>query len=274
MLKAARWRKTVDKKRGELRRAHFTRGHDELAVLDRAGPTDVSGDRDIVRRIAEHHLRPRGPEQALVGLSPGGVAADQPVLSDVPDIAKTGDRIAGKRFGNAVGRIGLIGGRAIGQLAQGNVDLGQLEPGERQVVVELERREILELQGQQVTVPAGILGKLVVGDHIGANVGFAHVAQANGRDQFHPDQLRRRDPAVAGDDAVVFVHEHRIDEPEMPYGARDLRDLFLGMRARVRRPKHQRRCRLIFDFEVGHLLLPPPLPGGFLIWRRPHRPRR
>ena len=61
------------------------------------------------------------------------------MLSDVPDIAKTGDRIAGKRFGNAVGRIGLVGGRAIVQLAQGNVDRGQLEPGERQVVVELER---------------------------------------------------------------------------------------------------------------------------------------
>ena len=92
-------------------------------------------------------------------LSPVEVAAGQPVLSDVPDIARTGDRIAGKGLGNAVGRIGLTGGRAIFQLAQGNVDLGQFEPGERQVVFDLERREILELQGQQVTIPACVLGK-------------------------------------------------------------------------------------------------------------------
>ena len=114
---------------GELLRAHFPRGHDEFAVLHRAGAADVAADPDIVRRIAEHHLRPRGAEQALVGLALGGVAADQAVLADVPDIARAGDRIAGEGVGNMVGRIGRIGARAILELAQGNVDLGQLEPG-------------------------------------------------------------------------------------------------------------------------------------------------
>jgi hypothetical protein len=41
----------------KLRRGHLARGHCEITVLDRAQPRRVAVDRDIVRRICEHHVR-------------------------------------------------------------------------------------------------------------------------------------------------------------------------------------------------------------------------
>ena len=55
------------------------------------------------------------------------------------------------------------------------------------------------------------------------------------RHRFDAKQARRCDPAVPGDDALLGVDQHRIDEPEPPDRLRDLLYLSLGMGARVTR---------------------------------------
>ena len=94
--------------RREFGRRHLAGGHGELAVLDGAKAADVAGNRHIVGRIGEHHLRPGVAEQLLIGLESGGIAADQAMVADPPDVAQTGDRRASRDFNDGVCRIVIV----------------------------------------------------------------------------------------------------------------------------------------------------------------------
>jgi hypothetical protein len=50
--------------------------------------------------------------------------------------------------------------------------------GDRQVEFAIELRQVLKLDRQQVSIPAGILGQLVVGHDVGAFLGLRHGRQA------------------------------------------------------------------------------------------------
>jgi hypothetical protein len=51
----------------------------------------MARDRDVVGRVGKDHLCPLAAEQRLIGFSPRRIAADQPVLANLPDITGPGD---------------------------------------------------------------------------------------------------------------------------------------------------------------------------------------
>ena len=103
---------------------------------------------------------------------------------------------------------------------------GGLETGDGDVDVEFELQEALELDGEQLPVPARVFGKLVVGDDVGADLGGREVREADRRHLLDAEPYRRFDAAVAGDDAAVTIDQHRVGKPKPLDAVRDLADLF------------------------------------------------
>lgn len=247
---------------GELGTAHFARGHGEFTVLDAAKTRHVPADRYIIWRIGEHHRGLLGAEQGGIGFRAGGVATDQAVRTDAPDVARTVNCRASGRFRHGIGRILAITIQR--QFADQHVDLRRIEAGDRDIEVKVEFREILELKPQQFTVPASVFGQPVVGDDIGADVGLAHVGKPHRRHFSHADQLRGFYAAMTRDDAGFLVDQNRIGEAEAPDGGRDLFELLLRMRAGIAYARAQFADPAIDDFKLCHDVA-PSMTGAFRI---------
>jgi hypothetical protein len=61
------------------------------------------------------------------------------------------------------------------------------------------------------SIPAGVERQLVVGEHIGAALRRREVRQDDARHLVEAEQMRGEHPAVAGDNAVLFV-DHELKE--------------------------------------------------------------
>lgn len=107
--------------------------------------------------------------------------------------------------------------------------------------------ERLEFAGQHGVVPAGVQGELVVGDDVGADLGLCQAFQAQAGHGGQPEALRGLCAAVAGDDAVVRVDEHRVGEAEFADGGGDLGDLPGRVGAAVARVGHELGDREVFE---------------------------
>jgi hypothetical protein len=67
-----------------------------------------------------------------------------------------------------------------------------------------QRGQLAEFQGEQFTVPASLLGELVVGHHIGALLGWGEMRQPQDRDTAHLEELGRGNPTMARQDSIVL----------------------------------------------------------------------
>src|ERR1700741_4508702 len=81
---------------GELAGCHFSRSHRKFAVFYRATTTDVTADRNIVRRVGEDHLCPFSTEQLLVRANVCSVSTDEAMPAYLPDISVPGHRGASR----------------------------------------------------------------------------------------------------------------------------------------------------------------------------------
>ena len=130
---------------------------------------------------------------------------------------------------------------------------GGLETGDGDVDGEFELQEALELDGEQLPVPARVFGKLVVGDDVGADLGGREVREADRRHLLDAEPYRRFDAAVAGDDAAVTIDQHRVGKPKPLDAVRDLADLFFfGVGPGVGDPGLERGGVLVADLEAVH----------------------
>src|SRR5215207_3235143 len=121
-------------------------------------------------------------------------------------------------------------GALLGVIEQ-DIDLGKREAGE--LKIELHVNEGLQLDRQDIPIPAGVLRKLVVSDHIRPPLGVIEVRQPERRDAFDAKELRCLDPAMTGNDLVLIADEDRIRETEALDASGNLLDLFLGVGASV-----------------------------------------
>src|ERR1700730_4522 len=117
-----------------------------LAVLDRAKAADVAGNRHIVGRIGEHHLRSGVAEQLLIGLKLSGIAADQAMIADPPDVARTAYRRASCNLNNGVCSIIIVRGER--KLANQQVDFRQIKARQRNVEIDFELGQVLQLDSE------------------------------------------------------------------------------------------------------------------------------
>src|SRR5215207_7579436 len=93
-------------------------------------------------------------------------------------------------------------GALLGVIEQ-DVDFGKREAGELEI--KLHVNEGLQLDRQDIAIPAGVLRKLVVGDDIGPSLGLVEMRQPERRDAFHAEELRCLDPAMTGNDLVLIA---------------------------------------------------------------------
>ena len=103
--------------------------------------------------------------------------------------------------------------RGLPRFIEQQIDLGEREAGDLHVEFQID--EGLQFDREQLAVPAGVQGQLVVGDDIGPALRRIEVGQAKRRNALHPEKLGGFDPAMPGDDLVVIADQDRIGEAEL-----------------------------------------------------------
>jgi len=124
------------------------------------------------------------------------------MAADPPDVARTGNCRASGNLNNGVCSIIV---RRKRKLAVQKIDFREVKPCYRNVEINLELGEVLQLNSEQGAVPAGVFGKPIIGNHVGPNLSLAHVGQAHGRDLIKADDFGSFDAAVTGNDAVSVI---------------------------------------------------------------------
>ena len=93
-----------------------------------------------------------------------GIAAQEPVLAELPEIAAARGRV----FRQRRQRVRWL--RCVAKVGDQQIDFGGLETGERDIepVRGQDLDELAELKREHFAIPAGLLGDLVIGDQVGA----------------------------------------------------------------------------------------------------------
>jgi hypothetical protein len=194
---------------------------------------DVAVDGDVVGGIHEHNLGLSPAEEERVRVGFRGIHAKKAMRPDQPQIAGARDH-GGVQIdlGDRVGGIGFVGPRIPDQ----EINLRGLESDHLEVKAEIELGQVLELESKEVSVPAGVLGELVVGDYVGADLRLGEMLEPKRRNGRHSEELRRAYAPVARDHGIAAVDEDGIGEPERLDRGRDLADLLFGMRSGISLP--------------------------------------
>ena len=124
-----------------------------------------------------------------------------------------------------------------------------ISASEKPVSVTSKSRSIkrLQLDRQDLAVPAGVERELVVGQHIGASLLGAEMRQPQRRHGRNAEFLGCHHPAVAGDDLALVADQHRVGEAEALDAVGDLTDLLPRMAPRIARIGSQRVHRQHLD---------------------------
>jgi hypothetical protein len=165
------------------------------------------------------------------------------------------DRRTGGGFGGSIGGV-FRRGLAV-EPGDPHVDLARLEADDLDAEVELGKREVLELLGQEPFVPLRGLGEPIVGDHQGAAFLLAQPLDRDRRDLRPAEFAAGLDPAMPGNDFVFVIDQRRHRGPEGPDRTLELLDLLLRVMARVLRIGLQLVEPAVDDFEPR-----APLLGG------------
>ena len=158
---------------GELRPAHLAGGKGELAVLDRAEPADVAVDLHVVGWIGEDEVGPSAVHQRFEVDRAPRVAAQQPVTSELPEVARCA-RPGSRRHTplHPQVRRGHPGSASPASSIAKSTS-ARLNPVSSTSNSKIDQR--LELDREDFLVPPGIERELVVGQHIGAPLGLGEV---------------------------------------------------------------------------------------------------
>ena len=177
----------------------------------------------------------------------GGVAAEQAVFTKQPEITSLTDRLFfGLRDLIVIGKSGFIFNRQ--QLIQFLIRKTD------DIKVESQFLDFGQLEFEQIFIPTGVLGDLVVGDHQSLALRFSKMAQHDYRHLFQPQLLRGHQAAVSGNDDIVIANQDRIDETELGNRTGDLRHLPIIVGARITRIGDQPLERpVLHRFDRGRL---------------------
>ena len=148
--------------------------------------------------------------------------------TDLPPVAGPRDRRT-RDLRNGVRRIGLLCGGI--EAADQHIDLRHIEAGYRDIEVEIELDQVLQLDGQDLRIPARFLGQSIVGKDVGTFFSFAEMFEPNDWHGLKTKKLGSLDATVAGDDDVVLVDQDRIVKAEGTDAGRNLCDLLRAVGA-------------------------------------------
>lgn len=148
--------------------------------------------------------------------------------ADLPKVAGARDRRAQHWRRYDVGRISFPL-----YLAEQKIDLAHLETSHRDVKIGVDGSQVLQLDGQDVAVPASLFGQLVVGEDVGALLGIGQLLEPDHRNCFEAELLGGGNATMSSDDGVGLVDENRIIEPKGLNARCDLGDLLRAVDARI-----------------------------------------
>lgn len=152
----------------------------------------VAVDLHIVRRIEERRIdRLAFADDRTQEVEIPSVAAADAVLVELPDVPDACAQL-GRDCRNHL----VIG---INLLTQHDIDLTPAEPGQPKVHVELGQRQFGELELEDLDIPAGIQGDLVVREPQRLLLRFAQTDKLDHRDFGEPELLGREQPPVTCD---------------------------------------------------------------------------
>ena len=154
-------------------------------------------------------MRPHTGQHARDVARVGGVAAEQPVVPEYPEITGAGDGIL-RRVGDVV--LVLAGAGEV-LPAEQPVKLIILEAGQRQVeAVEL---QVVELEAEEPLVPLGVLARAVVHEAICLRLRRGEAAGDMHRRLGPPELAGRLEAGVTGEDHHLFVDDDGLPPAEL-----------------------------------------------------------
>ena len=216
----------LGQKRPELPSAHLPRSHCELAVAP--GSVGAAVDLHVVGRVEEGSVNLRTfANHALQEVDVAAVAASEPMFSKYPDVTDLGPRLDGDSRDDFV--VGIVGG------LQYDIDLSRRKAGQREIEVDIDRADLVQLKLEDLEVPAGIERDLVVGQPQRLLLGIAEPFEGNRRHLDKTELLGCSQTAMPGDQRVRLINEHWVRKPELADGLDQLFDLALGMGPRIAR---------------------------------------
>src|SRR5438552_8079789 len=141
------------------------------------------------------------------------------MFAQYPEVAWSIDR----RSSLTSGRIILAAAGRVINLAyfvEDEVDLGSIESG--QLDLEIEVDEPLQLEAQELSIPARLLRQFVVGQDVRTHIGFAQMRETHSRYCIDANEFVSFDATVTGHDLFLVIDQDRIAEAELLYALGDL----------------------------------------------------
>ena len=173
------------------------------------------------------------------------------MVAEEPQVSAPRDgRLIVALFGQPVSRVFLC---LFALAVDDEIDLGCCKAGDLEVEAGLDRAEMLKLDLQDLRVPAGVLGDLVVGQNVGLELLVGQMIDLDRRHFGPAERPRGFDSAVTRQNRVEIVDDDGIDEAELLNGGGDLMDLLLGVSARIALVRLERRDRPHGDGELSHV---------------------
>ena len=153
---------------------------------------------------------------------------------------------------DGISGIGWVILKVRGQL----IDLDRGKAGDRDVEILHHQQlgQLRQLRGQQLAVPAGILGNLVVGKGKRAALGLRQTLHFDRRHLLVAQQFCRGVAPMAGDHDPAFVHQDRNQKAECRDAVGNLADLLLGVGPRIARIRLDRLDGDPFNYRHDFLL--------------------
>jgi hypothetical protein len=195
-------------------------------MMNAAFAADMSVDGHVVRRVRENKFSFLAFEQYVEGGRVEGIATEQPVVAQGPQIAQPADSAAHKGlvafvFATRTFAVGLSGN------VQDYIDLPHLKATELDFKVQVDQP--LKLDGKKLTVPARLLCKLIVRQDVGPLLGSREMRQPQNGNGGELELLGRSHASMAGNDNVFVVDQRRTGKAEAPHAFDDLLNLFTGV---------------------------------------------
>ena len=212
----------------ELVFGHLADRHRELAMRQAGALADEAGDLHVVGRVGEGNLSEFFAHERCIARHLQGVGAENAVRSNAPEIAGAG--YSGAR---AVDRLNLVLRLRRFRLFDDEIDHRHFEASHRHIKVDNDVHQMLQLDREDVVVPACQRGELVVRQDVGAYLIVAEMLDAESRNLRHAQPLGRGEPSVASDNHAILVDQDRVDEAERLEAVADQFDLALGVSASV-----------------------------------------
>ena len=165
------------------------------------------------------------PHQAVHGRGVGAIAAQQPVAAQVPKVARLRERLCR--------RLDLVDLRCLAAPLR-DAQAGELVAVESgQGEVEVEARQLVQLEVEQLVLPRGLLCRAVVGQAIRLRLRRREARGDVDGYLLEAQLLRRQEPRVPHQHEVLSVDDDGLTPAELPQRARHLGDGHVWGDARV-----------------------------------------